>query len=171
MVPSSGVRLGLPRRRDTRTDRGRCLPRAPPDDDDDRVANPSSGFVVRVEHLPDRTYRLWLQTSDGPLDLGTVARTRDLYPSTKARVADHAGVPAGQLGAVELITPAPPWFRVGQPVLVHDEDGTRAPGYVVDFIQGGFLVDTAESGGIYPQESIDVDPPADALTYRGRHRE
>jgi len=133
--------------------------------------NPSSGFVVRVEHLPDRTYRLWLQTSVAPLDLGTVERTRDLYPMTKTRVAAYAGVPAEELGAVELVVPAPPWFRVGQPVLVHDEDGTWAPGYAADFIQGGFLVDTEHTGGIYPPEGIDFDPPPEAMTYRGRHRE
>jgi hypothetical protein len=137
---------------------------------DGRV-NPSSGFVVRVEHLPDRTYRLWLQTSGDPLDLGTVGRTRDLHPTTKSRVAAHAGVPVGELGAVELFVPAPPWFRVGQPVLVHDDDGTWAPGYVMGFVQGGFLVDTEHTGGIYPQERIDFDPPTEAMTYRGRHRE
>jgi hypothetical protein len=133
--------------------------------------DPSSGFVVRVEHLPDRTYRLWLQTSGAPLDLGTVTRTRELGPMSKARVAAHAGVPAGELGAVELIVPAPPWFRVYQPVLVHDEDGTWAPGYVMDFVQGGFLVDTEHTGGFYAQEDLDFDPPAEAMTYRGRHRE
>jgi hypothetical protein len=132
--------------------------------------NPSSGLAVRVEHLPDRTYRLWLQTSGAPLDLGTVGRTRDLYPATRARVAAHAGVPAEDLGAVELVVPARPWFRVGQAVLVHDDDGTWAPGYVMDFVQGGYLVDAAETGGIYPPEDIDVDPPAEAMTYRGRHR-
>ena len=132
--------------------------------------NPSSGFVVRVEHLPDRTYRLWLQTSGAPLDLGTVGRTRDLGPATKARVAEHAGVPAGELGAVELIVPTPPWFQPGQPVLARDEDGTWVPGYAVDFIQGGYLVDAELTGGIYPPEDVDFDPPAEAMTYRGRHR-
>ena len=135
------------------------------------MSNPSSGFVVRVEHLPDHTYRLWLQTSGAPLDLGTVDRTHQLGPTSKARVAAHAGVPAEELGAVELVVPRPPWFREGQPVLVHDDDGTWAPGYVADFVQGGFLVDTQHTGSIYPQERIDFDPPAEAMTYPGRHLE
>ena len=130
--------------------------------------NPSSEFVVRVEHLPDRTYRLWLQTSGAPLDLGTVGRTSELYPATKARVAAHAGVPAEELGAVELLVPAPPWFRPGQPVLVDDEDEGWVPGYAWNFIQGGFLVDTANGGVIYPQEDIDFDPPPEAITWDGR---
>ena len=133
--------------------------------------NPSSGFVVRVEHLPDHTYRLWLQTSGAPLDLGTVERTCDLYPTTKARVAAHSRVPVEDLGAVELVIPAPSWFRAGQPVLVRDDDDTVAAGYVVELVQGGFLVDTEHTGGIYPQERIDFDPPPEAMTYRGRHRE
>jgi len=86
-------------------------------------------------------------------------------------VAAHAGVPAEELGAVELGVPRPPWSRAGQPVLVHDEDEGWVPGYAWDYIQAGFLVDTANGGVIYPQEDIDFDPPPEAMNYRGRHRE
>ena len=131
--------------------------------------NPSSGFVVRVEHLPDRTYRLWLQTSGVPLDLGTIGRTSELYPATKARVAAHARVSPEELGGVELVVPAPPWFREGQPVLVHDEDDGWVLAYVRGFIQGGFLVERQYGGGsIHPQEDVDFDPPAEAITWDGR---
>ncbi|MCZ2830433.1 hypothetical protein O2W14_16470 [Modestobacter sp. VKM Ac-2986] len=133
--------------------------------------NPSSGFVVRVENLPDRTYRLWLQTSGAPLDLGTVGRTGELGPAVRTRVAAHAGVPADELGAVEVLQSRPPWVPMGHPVLVHDEDEGWVPGYAWDFIQGEFLVDTPNGAGLYVHEDMDLDPPPEAMTYRGRHRE
>ncbi|MDP5183924.1 hypothetical protein QOZ88_14900 [Blastococcus sp. BMG 814] len=135
------------------------------------MGNPSSGFVVRVEHLPDRSYRLWLQTAGTPLDLGTVQRSRDLYPAAHARVAAHAGVDPESLAAVELDTPRPPYYRQGQAVLVREDDGRLLPGYVVFFAQGGFHLDTPEGIGIYAPEDIDFDPPPGAITYPGRHSE
>ncbi|WP_222192563.1 hypothetical protein [Modestobacter italicus] len=135
------------------------------------MSNPSSGFAVRVEHLPDRRYRLWLQLPGGPLDLGISERTRDIGPDVQQRVAAHAGIPPDQLGAVDIDLPAPPYARTGQPVLAYEDDGRWLPAYVVLYAQGGFHLDTPEGIGIYPPEEIDFDPPAEAMTYLGRHRE
>jgi hypothetical protein len=135
------------------------------------VSNPSSGFAVRVEHLPDRRYRLWLQLPDRPVDLGISERTSDIGPDVQQRVAAHAGVPPERLGAVDIDVPTPPYFRAGQAVLARQDDGRWLPGYVVLYVQGGFCLDTPEGMGIYAPEEIDFDPPAEAMTYPGRGRE
>lgn len=80
-------------------------------------------------------------------------------------------MPPTSLAAVELVTPTPPYFGRHQPVLATADDGRQRPAYVVLYAQGGFHLDTPEGIGIYAPESIDFDPPPEAMTYRGRHRE
>lgn len=134
------------------------------------MSNPSSGLVVRVEHLPDRTYRLWLELATGPVDLGRCERTSHLYEHAHTGTAAHLGIAADSLDAVELMTPTPPYISKRQAVLAMADDGRLLPGYIVGYAQGGIHVDTEEGHGIYAPEEIDFDPPAAAMTYPGQHR-
>ncbi len=128
------------------------------------MASPSSGFVVRIQHLPDRTCRLWLEEPSGLVDLGSAPTVTGIYPVVHRRVAERVGVAPDRLGGVELVDSAPPWFVPQQAVSARQDDGRTLPGHVVGYLQGGLVVHTAEGIGIHAHEDLDTDPPADVST-------
>jgi hypothetical protein len=116
-------------------------------------------YRVEVEHLPDRTYRLWLRDGTTRADLGTLADSRGCYPVVKDRVRTHLALPDDDF-LVELAVPRPPWVRIGGRVTVRTDDGRELPGVVTMWVQGEALVETsdpADSGSaLYPLEDLTV---------------
>jgi hypothetical protein len=63
-------------------------------------------YEVAVEHLPDRSMRLWLHEGSAVISLGTVERVTGLYPVVKEHVANHFGLTDPEF-YVELRIPRP----------------------------------------------------------------
>jgi hypothetical protein len=109
---------------------------------------------VEVEHLPDRTYRLWLEDDGERVDLGVVAWTRQLGPEAKRRAVAHLGLDP-EWFYVDLRSPQPPYLVIGDRVTVVEDDGSQHPGTVVAWAQGGVHVRVDELGvGSYAPEEV-----------------
>jgi hypothetical protein len=114
-------------------------------------------FVVDVEHLPDRSMRLWLREGPSVTSLGTVERVTGMYPVAKERVAAHLGLTDPRL-YVELRIPRPFYVRDGDRVTVVEDDGHRTDGVVRGWIDGSVLVDPVDrslgGGGLFAPERV-----------------
>jgi hypothetical protein len=116
---------------------------------------------VDVEHLPDRTYRLWLDgDGDGErVDLGVVTRTRQLGPEAKRRAVAHLGLDP-EWFYVDLRSPQPPYVVVGARVTVVEDDGNEHAGTVVAWAEGGVHVRVDGTGvGVYAPEEVRFPAP------------
>lgn len=114
-------------------------------------------YAVDVEHLPDRSMRLWLQDSAGATPLGNVDRVTGMYPVVKGRVASHLGLTDPEF-YVELRVPRPPYVRDGDRVTVVGDDGRRIDGVIHGWIDASVLVDPVDrslgGGGLYAPERV-----------------
>jgi hypothetical protein len=123
-------------------------------------------YTVDVEHLPDRSLRLWLRTGTSTTPLGDLDRFTGLYPAVKQRVAGQLEL-ADPAFHVELRIPRPPYVRDGDRVVAVEDDGRRIEGIVRDWIGGEVLIDAVDTswsgGGLYSPDEVtfpgDGGPP------------
>ncbi|MGY2003502.1 hypothetical protein [Blastococcus sp. SYSU DS1024] len=113
-------------------------------------------YTVDVEHLPERSMRLWLREGASRSSLGTVERATGMYPVVHQRVADHLGLTDPEF-YVELRIPRPPYVRDGDRVTVTEDDGRRTEGVVRGWIDGHALVEPVDpslGGGLFAPEEL-----------------
>jgi hypothetical protein len=120
-------------------------------------------YAVDVEHLPDRSLRLWLRHDGTATSLGTVQGSRGLHPVARERVAAQLDLTDPEF-LVELRVPRPPYVRDGDRVTVPAEDGRRVEGVVRGWVQGEVMVDVSPGNG--PSSGLGLWPP-DEVTYPG----
>lgn len=110
-----------------------------------------------VEHLPDRSLRLWLREGASVSSLGTVGGVTGMYPVVKERVAHHLGL-TGAGFHVELHVPRPSYVRDGDHMIAVNDDGRRNDGIVRGWLDASVLVGLVgahESGiGLFAPEKV-----------------
>ena len=114
-------------------------------------------YDVAVEHLPDRSMRLWLQEAPAVTSLGIVEGVTGMYPVVKDRVAKHLGLTDPEF-YVELRIPRPPYVHDGDRVTVVDDEGRSIDGVVRGWLDGSVVVGPFDESlavhGLFAPETV-----------------
>ena len=121
---------------------------------------------ARVQHEPDRSYTVFVDSPDGEVEVGRTRLTVELLTVAKHGAARVLGVPESAIDPdIDVVVPLPPYARERQWVRIIKGD----PGEPEDEgllgeanwwpREGAWFVTTAATGtGIYPTEHLDFAP-------------